>query len=231
MKQQKCIFAALVFGLIFFSSNYAQELSVGGGGFYILKNPTIQNGFGYQVNFAVKTQRRLAMLASIGHYQESTSPRQSAFNFPYSFSGLTAPGNYLLDGDFTLTFFELSPVIDLFEIKIPKAILSIGAGLGLYYAKNRWNENTYYGLFLSQAQDSLFYSEGGIGPDFGVNFRAALNIPATPRSIFSVEAKYVYYKPEIHYEIHTPALSDSYIRNREIDLSTLSVSISLMLVL
>jgi hypothetical protein len=231
MNQMKSVFVAIIFGLIFSSPNYAQKLSVGAGSFYILKNPTIQNGFGYQVNLVVKTQKRIAMVSSIGHYHEPTLHGQSAFNFPYSFQNLTVAGNYLLDGDFTLTYLELSPIIDLFEIKSLQATFCIGAGIGLYHANNKWNQNTYHGLFLSQAQDSLYYHESRIGPRFGMNFRAALNIPATSKSFFSIETKYVYYKPEIHYEINAPILSDTYYGNRKIDLSTLSVSISLMLIL
>jgi len=233
MQHKKCILIATLMSLIFSSPNYAQQLLVGGGGYYILKNPTIQNGFGYQVNFAVKTQQRIAMLTSIGHYQEPTHDRQfaSAVAFPISIEDIAATNNYLLDGDFALTYFELSPIVDLLEIKSLQATLCIGAGMGLYYAHNKWTKNTYHSLFLSQEQDSIFYNEGGISPHFGVNFRAALTIPATSKSFVSVEAKYVYYKPEIRSEISITKLSESYIRNREIDLSTLSINVSLMLIL
>jgi hypothetical protein len=231
MNQKKYFLAVLIFVLIFSSPNYAQKLSVGAGGFYILKNPTIENGFGYQVNLLVKTQQRIAMLYSIGHHQEPGFDWQSLFATPYSFSDLTTAGNYLLDGDFTLTWFELSPLIDLFDNKSPKITFCAGVGLGLYYANNKWNQNTYHSLLLSQEQDSLYYHEKRIGPHFGINFRAAVNIPTTSKSFLSIEAKYIYYKPEIHYEINTPALSDTYYGDRKIDLSTLSINISLMLIL
>jgi hypothetical protein len=231
MNQKKYLSAILIFILILCSSNYAQKLSVGAGGFYILKNQTIDNVFGYQANLMVKTQQRIAMLASIGHFQESAADIQFAYAVPFSFKDLTTGGNYLLDGEFSQTYLELSPIIDLFEIKSPKARFCIGGGLGLYYARNKWDENTYRSLFMMEAEDSLFYHEDEISPHLGFNFRAALNIPATPRSFFSVEAKYVYYKPGIRYEIHTPELSAEYIRNREIDLSTLSINIFLMLIL
>lgn len=231
MNQKKYFLSVLIFVLIFSSPNYAQKLSVGAGGFYTLRDQTVQNGLGYQLNLLVKTQKRIAMLSSIGHFQEPSSDWQSAFAIPYSFHEFTTAGNHLLDGDFTLTYFELSPIIDLFENKSLKGTFCIGVGLGLYYAKNMWNPNTYHRLFLSQVEDSLYYHESNINPNLGINFRAGLNIPATPRSFFSIEAKYVYYKPEIRYEINAPTLSDTHYGNRKIDLSTLSINISLMLVL
>ena len=233
MNHKKCILASIIFGLIFSSSSYAQKLSVGAGGFYSFKNPTIENGLGYQVNLLLKTQKRIAMLYSIGHYQEPTYDwqSQSVYGIPYSFQDLTNDGNYLLPGDFTLTWFELSPVIDLFEHKSPQVTFCVGFGLGLYYANNKWNQNTYHGLFLSQVEDSLYYQEKRIVPHMGVNFRAILNIPTTSKSYISLEAKYVYYNPEIHYEINTPEISDTYYGDRKINLSNLSISISLMLIL
>lgn len=229
MRLLKIIFATFMSVLLITQLNYAQKLSVGIGGAYGLENSTVENGLGYQFSLIYKTQKRIAMFASISRYEVPSNDWKSVYQYSYSFDDLIFKNSSLFPGDFSLTSFELSPIVYLFEDSSSKISILAGAGFGLYYAKNKWNWDTYNSLLTSQVEDSLYYHEKKIGPNLGFNIRAGLNITATSNSYFNIEAKYVYYKPEIHYEISTPDLPDTYNGDRKINLTTLFISISLII--
>ena len=176
MRFKKYLLITIALLLVSSREDSAQILQVGAGGVYGFKNTTVENGMGFQFYLIYRAQRRIAILSTVGHYKEPSPEWNSIYSDPYLFGYLNRDESFLLPGDFSLTWFELSP-------------------------------------------------------NLGYNIRGAFNISVNPKSQFSLEAKYVFYKPKIHYEINMSNLPDTYYGDRTINLNTFFINFSLMIIL
>jgi hypothetical protein len=217
----------------FFQATLAQKIQLGAGGTYGFENQIEKQSLGFQLSVIYKAQERIAILSTFGQIKETNKFPDFKYvsSEPYSFDDLSSTKGNLFPGDFSVQWLELTPVFYLFENSSKSISMSAGAGFGLYFAENNWNWNTYSSIHASRVEYGLDYTEDKMEPNLGYNVRSAVNIFVNSKTYFCLEAKYVLYKPSIQYEIGRPDSQDTYYGDRKINLNTLFMTISCMVLL
>ncbi|MCK5033904.1 MAG: hypothetical protein KAS18_09730 [Calditrichia bacterium] len=210
----------------------AKEVKLGIGGIYGFENETNINGYGIQIHMLYSNDHNfVSFLSTYGYYRESSFDGQASWNIPYTIYYLNKKNSFLLPGEYSLEWFELSPIFKLYHSEQHNFSLSTGLGFGLYYPINKWSWNTHNSILASRQENGIHYFENDFNTHLGYNFRSILLLPITNNSSLNIEAKYVFYSPTLSYEIHDLSNSNSIREKRRINLNTFYLSCSLSIIL
>jgi len=221
------MFTSLVFLALIPASLFSQNLQIGAGSIYTKQNDVIGNVLGCQFELIYKAQSRVAILSTFGHLRTNNfSTKQSVYSEPFTYEYLRYDISTFLQGDVSMSWFELCPIYYIYQSQLNAFSIYAGAGMGLYYLKNIWDWNTNSSLLETREQSGIDYFEKDIKSKLGYHIRMGFNLPATTRSKFCFEIKYLFYTPELTYRIKNQNEYENY--SREINMKAFSASLALI---
>ncbi|MBN2414540.1 hypothetical protein JXO52_01795 [bacterium] len=220
----------LVLGfLVFPSLVFSQALKIGAGSIYNISNNLVKHSAGYDFKLLYQAQRRIAILTSFGHYStDMGSNLKNVSDQPYTYDFLRNHNDKLIGGDLALSWIEFNPIYYLLNNSSQTIKIFCGVGLGIYFVKNEWSPDIYDQLLLSREQTGLIYFEKRRVMQLGYNVRIGFDLPATSKSHFCFEVKYLVLNPEFSYTIREDEMDLGEERKRSINLNTISFGLSLI---